>query len=48
MRPTDLTDDRLAEVTRQLSLPAVWRPLEQAVSQQIVRVYRLKPERVPA
>lgn len=46
VRSTDLTDDRLAEMARHLSLPAIWHPLEQAVSQQIVRVYRLKPERV--
>ena len=46
VRATDLTDDRLAEVVRHLSLPAIWHPLEQAVSQQIIRVYRLKPERV--
>lgn len=46
MRASDLSDDRLAEVVRHLSLPAVWHPLEQAVSQQIIRVYRLKPERV--
>jgi transposase len=46
VRSTDLGDDRLAEVVRHLSLPAVWHPLEQAVSQQIIRVYRLKPERV--
>ncbi len=46
VRATDLSDDRLAEVVRHLSLPAVWHPLEQAVNQQIVRVYRLKPERV--
>src|SRR3990172_6815369 len=46
VRPTDLTDDRLAEVTRHLSLPAIWHPLEQAVTQQIVRVYRLQPARV--
>jgi transposase len=46
LRPTDLSDDRLAEVVRHLSWPAVWQPLEQAVSQQIVRVYRLKPKRV--
>jgi transposase len=46
VRATDLSDDRLAEVIRHLSLPAVWHPLEQAVSQQIIRVYRLKPERV--
>ena len=41
-----MTDDRLAEIVRHLSLPAIWHPLEQAVSQQIIRVYRLKPERV--
>lgn len=38
VRSTDLGDDRLAEVVRHLSLPAVWHPLEQAVSQQIIRV----------
>jgi transposase len=46
VRATDLTDDRLAEVVRHLSLPAIWHPLEQAVSQQMIRVYRLTPERV--
>lgn len=46
VRATDLSDDRLAEVVRHLSLPAVWHPLEQAVSQNLIRVYRLKPERV--
>jgi transposase len=46
VRATDLSDDRLAEVVRHLSLPAIWHPLEQAVTQQIVRVYRLKLERV--
>jgi transposase len=46
VRATDLSDDRLAEVVRYLSLPAIWHPLEQAVTQQMVRVYRLKPERV--
>ena len=28
LRPTDLTDDRLAEVARHLSLDSLWRPLE--------------------
>ena len=46
LRPTDLNDDRLAEVVRHLSLPAIWHPLEERVNQQIVRVYRLKPKRV--
>ena len=46
LRPTDLGDDRLAEIVRHLSLPAIWHPLEQAVSQQLVRVYRLPPKRV--
>src|SRR5712692_8792472 len=46
VRASDLSDDRLAEVVRHLSLPAVWHPLEQAVSQNLIRVYRLKPERV--
>jgi transposase len=46
LRPTDLSDDRLAELVRHLSLPAIWHPLEQRVNQQIVRVYRLQPKRV--
>lgn len=46
LRATDLTDDRLAEIARQLSLPEVWHPLEQAVTRQMVRVYRLPVERV--
>src|SRR6266498_4974069 len=46
VRPTDLTDDRLAEVAWVLSQDEVWRPLEQAVTGQMVRVYRLTPQRV--
>lgn len=46
LRPTDLSDDRLAEVARHLSLPEIWQPLEQRVNQQLVRVYRLPPKRV--
>lgn len=46
VRDTDLTDDRLAEVAWVLSQDEVWRALEQAVSGQMVRVYRLTPQRV--
>jgi transposase len=43
---TDLTDDRLAEGLGHLSHPEVWTELEKRVNQQMVRVYRLTPERV--
>jgi len=43
---TDLTDDRLAEGLGHLSRPEVWTELEKRVNQQMVRVYRLTPERV--
>lgn len=46
LRPTDLTDDRLAEVVRVLSLNEVWHPLESRVNQQMIRVYALPVERV--
>jgi len=46
LRPTDLTDDRLAEVARALSDAAVWEKLEGRVTQRMVRVYALPPERV--
>jgi transposase len=46
VRPLDLSDDRLAEVVRRLSLPEVWGPLEQQVTQRMVRVYELPTERV--
>jgi len=46
LRPTDLTDDRLAEVIRQLSLAEVWEPLENKVNQRQIRVYDLRVERV--
>jgi transposase len=46
LRETDLSDDRLAEVIRVLSLDAVWHPIEQAVTQRMIRVYRLPKERV--
>lgn len=46
LRDTDLSDDRLAEVLRLLSLDAVWQPFEQAVTQRTLRVYRLPAHRV--
>lgn len=46
VRPLDVSDDRLAEVVRRLSLPEVWEPLEQQVTQRMVRVYALPTERV--
>lgn len=41
LRETDLSDDRLAEVLRILSLDAVWQPFEQAVTQRTIRIYQL-------
>jgi transposase len=46
LRETDLSDDRLAEVLRILGRDAVWHPLEQAVTQRTIRVYRLPQGRV--
>ncbi len=46
VRPLDVSDDRLAEVVRQLSLSEVWEPLEQKITQRMVRVYELPTERV--
>jgi len=46
LREADLSDDRLAEVVRILSLDAVWYPVEQAVTQRLIRVYRLPSKRV--
>jgi len=46
VRPLDVSDDRLAEVVRQLSLSAVWAPLEGQITQRLVRVYELPTERV--
>jgi len=46
VRPLDLSDDRLAEVLRWLSLPEVWGPLEQQATQRMVRVYELPTKRV--
>lgn len=46
VQPTDLIDDRLADGLWRLSQPAVWTELEQRVNRQMVRAYRLTPERV--
>lgn len=46
VRALDVSDDRLAEVVRQLSLSEVWAPLEQQITQRLVRVYELPSERV--
>lgn len=46
VRPLDVSDDRLAEVARQLSLSEIWEPLEQQITQRMVRVYELPTERV--
>ena len=46
VRPTDLTDDRLAEVVRVLSLNEVWQPLESRVNHQMIRVYALPVKQV--
>lgn len=46
VRPLDVSDDRLAEVVRRLSLSEVWEPLEQQITQRMVRVYELSSERV--
>ena len=46
VRPLDVSDDRLAEVARRLSLAEVWEPLEQKITQRMVRVYALPTEQV--
>ncbi len=46
LREPDLSDDRLAEVLRILGRDAVWQPVEQAVTQRTIRVYRLPQCRV--
>jgi transposase len=46
VHPLDVSDDRLAEVVRRLSLAEVWGPPEQQVTQRLVGVYELPTERV--
>jgi len=46
LRPTDLTDDRLADVLRALSDDAAWAACEGALNAQTLRVYDLQPTTV--
>lgn len=46
LRPTDLTDDRLADVLHTLSDDAAWAGCESALNQRILRVYDLTPTTV--
>ncbi len=48
LRPTDLTDDRLADVLDALSDDARWAACEGALNQHILRVYDLTPRIVRA
>jgi transposase len=44
--PLDVSDDRLALVLQALSDDGHWGPFERALTQQLLRVYTLRPERV--
>jgi transposase len=46
IRDTDLTDDRLSEVVRQLSDDPLWHQIESAVNTRMIRAYRLPRRRV--
>lgn len=46
LRPTDLTDDRLADVLHALSDDAAWAACEGDLNQHILRVYDLTPTTV--
>lgn len=46
VRELDFTDDRLTLLLRRLSKSDSWHAIEKALSQSIIRVYELKPERV--
>ncbi len=46
LRPTDLTDDRLADGLRALSNDAAWAACEGALNAQTLRVYDLQPTTV--
>jgi transposase len=46
LHPLDVSDARLALVLQALSDDARWGPFEGALTQQLVRVYTLRPERV--
>jgi len=46
LHPLDVSDDRLARVLQALSDDVRWSPFESALTQQLGRVYALRPERV--
>ena len=46
LHPLDVSDDRLALVLQALSDDTRWSTFESALTQQLVRVYALRPERV--
>jgi transposase len=46
LHPLDVSDDRLAIVLQALSDDGRWGTFESALTQQLVRVYALRPERV--
>jgi transposase len=46
LHPLDVSDDRLALVLQALSDDGRWGTFESALTQQLVRVYALRPERV--
>src|SRR5262245_31333738 len=46
LHPLDVSDDRLALVLQALSHDARWSTLESALTQQVVRVYARRPERI--
>ena len=46
LHPLDVSDDRLALVWQTLSDDTRWSTFENALTQQLVRVYALRPERI--
>ena len=46
VRALDFSDDRLGLCLQALSKRSVWRVIEQELGQRLIRVYKLKPERV--
>jgi transposase len=46
LHPLDVSDDRLALVLQALSDDTRWSTFESALTQQLVRVYALRPERI--
>jgi transposase len=46
LHPLDVSNDRCARVLQAWSADTRWSPFESALTQQLVRVYALRPERV--